>query len=189
MRGANQVLVSTFAADASVNQYQAVVQGASDYHATNPAGAGVGKFVGFTLDSADSGDSVPVVMLGTAWCTAAGAINAGDYVVIANAQGQVESGQGNVVGIALSTTTQAGDYVLVYIAPTPGANDLAKVSGTTDATAETQEAYAHGLGYTPTTVLVTPKGNGVVYESQAADATNIYLSASAASINFDAYVG
>ena len=189
IKGAIQVMIDTFTADAAVNQFQAIVQSATDYHATNPVGANAGEFVGITLDSAAEGESVPVVQLGTAWCQAAGAISSGQFVSIANAQGQIQAGGSNIIGIALSTTTAAGDYCLVYISPTPGTNSLKKVSGTTNAASGTQNAYAHGLGYVPTTVLVTPKGNGVVYESQAADATNIYLSASAASINFDAYVG
>jgi len=189
IKGAQQVLVETLIADAAVNQFQAIVQSNTDYHGTNPAGANASGFVGITLDAAAAGDSVPVVMLGTAWCTAAGVITSGQYVSIANATGQVGAGGSNVIGIALSTTAAAGDYVLVYISPSPGASDLKKVSGTTNATPATQDAYAHGLGYIPNTVLITPKGDGIVYESATADATNIYVSASVASISFDAYVG
>lgn len=189
IKGAIPVLVDTGTADAAVTQYQVVVQGASDYHITNPAGANAGGFQGVTLDEAASGDSVPMVRLGTAWVQAAGAIASGDYVSIANAQGQVQSGGSNIIGVALSTATAAGDIILMYISATPGVQALKKLSGTTDATAGTQDSFAHGLGYAPTTVLITPKGNGTVYESATADATNIYLSASAASIAFDAYVG
>ncbi len=183
------VLVGTVVADVAVNPYTAVVQSTSDYHATYPAGANASGFLGVTIDSANAAETVPVCTLGTVWVQAAGAISAGAYLTIANALGQVEAGGSQVVGIALSSTTTAGDLVLMYITPSPGAADLKKVSGTTNATAATQNAYAHGLGYAPATVIVTPKSNGVVYESQAADATNIYLSGSAASLNFDAYVG
>jgi hypothetical protein len=62
------------------------------------------------------------------------------------------------------------------------------ISGTTSATAGTQTTHAHGLGKVPDRILITEKGNGIVYVSAAADATNIYVSASAASIPFDAWV-
>lgn len=189
IKGAIAVLVDTITADAAVNQYQAVVQSTADYHGTNPAGPNAAEFLGITLDSALAGDSCPIVRLGTAWCQAAGAIAAGDFVSIANATGQVQAGGSNVIGIAVSTTTTANDIVLVYIAPTPGVNALKAITGTTNATAATQTAYPHGLGYAPKTVLVTPQGNAAIWESQAADATNIYLSASAAAIAFAAYVG
>ncbi len=63
------------------------------------------------------------------------------------------------------------------------------VSGTTHATAGTQTSHAHNLGRVPSIVLITPKSNGVVYVSAAADATNIYVKGSASSLQFDAYVG
>lgn len=44
----------------------------------------------------------------------------------------------------------------------------------------TQTTVAHSLGYTPSVVIIKPKGNAVVWESAAADATNVYLTASAA---------
>lgn len=190
IKGGIPVLVDTGTADVVVAQYQVVVQGASDYHVTSPGGANASGFQGVTLDETEAAnESVPIVRLGTAWVQAAGAIASGDYVSIANAKGQVQSGGSNIIGVALSTATTAGDIILMYISPTPGVQALKKLSGTTDATAGTQDSFAHGLGYAPTTVLITPKGDGTVYESAAADATNIYLSASAASIAFDAYVG
>lgn len=64
----------------------------------------------------------------------------------------------------------------------------AVVSGTTSATPGTQTAHAHGLNKTPDRVVITPKGNGVVYVSAAADGTNIYVTGSAASVPFDAWV-
>ena len=52
----------------------------------------------------------------------------------------------------------------------------------------TQLAIAHGLGYTPTQVQAVAKANSIAWESQAADATNIYLTASVAAA-FDIHVG
>ncbi len=191
------MLVESFYADAIIGQFLAVVQSTADYHVTLPGTPNAGAFLGVTLDSVlAAGESIPVVLMGTAWVQASGAIAAGAALVIANATGQVEAASSvtapNVIGIALSSTMAAGDLVLMQIGAEPqlvASSMLKKVSGTTNATAGTQDAYAHGLPYTPSTVIVTPKGNGVVYESQAADATNIYLSGSAASLNFDAYVG
>jgi hypothetical protein len=55
-------------------------------------------------------------------------------------------------------------------------------------TAVIQTAYAHGLGYTPTIVLVMPRGNVLAWESANADGTNIYLTGTGVS-TVDAYVG
>ena len=41
----------------------------------------------------------------------------------------------------------------------------------------TQTSIAHGLGGTPTVVIVVPRGVSFIYESQAADGTNVYLTA------------
>lgn len=40
-----------------------------------------------------------------------------------------------------------------------------------------QVTVAHGLGYTPTVVEITPTSDGRIWESAAADGTNIYLTA------------
>ena len=58
-------------------------------------------------------------------------------------------------------------------------------SGTTHATPGTETIHAHGVNGTPDFVAITSKGDGVVYISTAADATNIYVKGSAASLNFD----
>lgn len=41
----------------------------------------------------------------------------------------------------------------------------------------TQTSIAHGLGSTPTVVIIVPRGVSFVYESQASDGTNVYLTA------------
>jgi hypothetical protein len=38
-----------------------------------------------------------------------------------------------------------------------------------------QTAYAHGLGGTPSVVIISPRGASFVFESANADATNVYL--------------
>ena len=53
---------------------------------------------------------------------------------------------------------------------------------TTSATAGTQTTHAHGLAATPDFVLILPTSNGVIYQSAAADATNISLKGSANSL-------
>lgn len=72
--------------------------------------------------------------------------------------------------------------------PSPKSYEDVVVSGTTDASAGTQSSHAHGLGYTPKRVQLLPKSNGIVYQSAAPDATNIYVKGSANSLTFDAYV-
>jgi predicted RecA/RadA family phage recombinase len=121
VKGFNSVLRETFVADVAVTQFAALVQGEADYHATLPAGENAGKFVGVALDDAKPGQTVPSLLIGTVWMVAAGAIAAGDEVIIANAQGQVESasalssGTPNPIGKALSSATAAGDLVLVKV--------------------------------------------------------------------------
>lgn len=54
-------------------------------------------------------------------------------------------------------------------------------AGLTKLTAQTiqitQTSIAHGLGATPSVVIISPRGVSFIYESQAADATNVYLTA------------
>lgn len=118
-KGYQVILPETFQADANVSQYTALVQGASDFHATNPGALNAAKFVGVAMDDASSGNSVPVCMIGTFPIQASGAINAGDQVIIANAQGQIQSvgatASPNIIGQALSTTAAAGDLCLVKL--------------------------------------------------------------------------
>lgn len=42
----------------------------------------------------------------------------------------------------------------------------------------TQQAYKHGLGQIPNVVILSPTSNGIVWQSQAADNTYIYLKGS-----------
>lgn len=41
----------------------------------------------------------------------------------------------------------------------------------------TQTTIAHGLGGTPSVVIISPRGVSFVYESQAADSVNVYMTA------------
>ena len=56
------------------------------------------------------------------------------------------------------------------------------------AVALTQTAIPHGFGVVPSHVLIVAKGNYNVWESQAADATNVFLTSSAAG-SADLYLG
>lgn len=60
------------------------------------------------------------------------------------------------------------------------------ITGTTDAIAGTEKAFAHGLKDIPEFYTLKPTSNGIIYESTAADATNIYLKASINSATFEA---
>ncbi len=62
------------------------------------------------------------------------------------------------------------------------------ITGTTNATANTETAFPHGGGNLPRFYEILARGNGLVYESKAPDNTNIYLKGAAASIPFTAYV-
>ena len=61
-----------------------------------------------------------------------------------------------------------------------------KVAATVGAT---QTAVAHGLGYIPLSVAVTMTSAGQVWQSSAADGTNIYLTADSAGRTCDVWVG
>lgn len=65
------------------------------------------------------------------------------------------------------------------------AGGLKKLAGQAIGIAQT--AVAHGLDRIPNLVMVKPKSNGVVWESAAADITNVYLTASVAA-TVDLYV-
>lgn len=52
----------------------------------------------------------------------------------------------------------------------------------------TETAVAHGLGYAPTVILPFATSNNTIYQSKAADATNIYLKADADSSTCIVYV-
>ena len=52
----------------------------------------------------------------------------------------------------------------------------------------TQISVAHGLGYTPTQALISMSSPGIIYRSAASDATNVYVTADAASRTADIYV-
>ena len=87
-----------------------------------------------------------------------------------------------------SYNNQPGAIIWGETSPGPTAYESHQISGTTSATAGTELALAHGLGYTPLRVVLTPTGNGNVYRSKASDATSIYVKSGAASITFDATV-
>lgn len=80
--------------------------------------------------------------------------------------------QGQVLGATAST--------LAY------SNVLTALTGKTIGT--TQVTIAHGLGYTPTVLLILPTSAGQIWRSAASDATNVYLTADAAGRTCDVYV-
>lgn len=51
-----------------------------------------------------------------------------------------------------------------------------------------QVTIAHGLGYAPTQVLITPTSNNTIWKSAASDATNVYLKADADGATAEVYV-
>lgn len=199
MAGQVSINDQSFNAAVAINKYQAVVLDTSTAHqVTLPGATANGKnFIGIAQEDVDPTSYDPMLNVrvdGISFALAAGAIGVGDAVVLSATAGSLESvpgntvGAPNVVGYALTAAAAAGDQFLLRIVAQPSLEPFKKISGTTNATAGTQNSYAHGLGYIPTDVVLTSKSNGNVYMSAAADATNIYVSGSAASLNFDAYV-
>ena len=61
------------------------------------------------------------------------------------------------------------------------------ITSVSDASAGTETTHAHNLPSKPKMVFITSKDNGTVYLSSATDSSNIYIKASANSIDFEAY--
>lgn len=131
MAGATYVLDKTYAIDTTggVATYTAVVPGSTDGHCALPGGANQ-LCLGITQESQpNKGENVAVRKYGISRAIAAGAISAGQYVEIANAQGQLQASNlttvpgsatlHNIVGIAESSTTNAGDIFFVFLTPCP----------------------------------------------------------------------
>lgn len=62
------------------------------------------------------------------------------------------------------------------------------ISGTTSGTIGTQTSHAHGGGKVPAFYIILETSNGNIYQSAIADATNIYVKGSVASLTFQAIV-
>ena len=62
-----------------------------------------------------------------------------------------------------------------------------RITGTTDATPETETTHTHTLGKIPTIVFITNKSNGVVYLTDK-NSASIKVEGSAASLDFVAYL-
>lgn len=123
IRGANPLLVESFTADVVVSEYNALVQGTEEGHATTTTTQNATGFLGFTLDEAETvGYSVPVCSIGTALGVASQAIAVGDPVILSATAGYVDpasalaSGTPNVIGYARTSAAAAGDRILIKIA-------------------------------------------------------------------------
>ncbi|HXG24500.1 MAG TPA: capsid cement protein, partial [Chthonomonadales bacterium] len=113
------VLIKSFAADTAVASAHVcvVMSGTNSGNVALPGGALATKFVGVTQEPVSSGSAtneIAVQVAGIAQIQTDGsaAINAGDYVAIANASGQIKSitpasgtNVRQIVGIALSAAT------------------------------------------------------------------------------------
>jgi hypothetical protein len=116
------VLDKTYEVETSggVPAHRVVVAGSADGTCDLPAAAGADKLLGVTTHAqATQGAGVGVRKLGVALVEAAGAIDYGDRLEIADTQGRVQtiSGVGlkHVVGQAESTATAAGDLIQVFL--------------------------------------------------------------------------
>lgn len=126
------VLIKSFAADTAIASANVcvVMSGTNSGNVALPSGALATKFVGVTQESVPSGSAtneIAVQVAGIAQIQTDGsaAINAGDYVAIANTSGQIKSvtpasgtNVRQIVGIALSAATNtAGLLVDVLLQP------------------------------------------------------------------------
>jgi parallel beta-helix repeat protein len=105
---------------------------------------------------------------------AAGGENSGFYMNLASsAQMDSIALQGNIGSVVTSNwpTDTLTDQGMLRV------GGFKKVAGSIT---NVQTSVAHGLGYQPVKVLIKPKGNAVIWESAAADPTNVYLTASVA---------
>lgn len=108
------------------------------------------------------------------------------------AAGQV--GPGGGLGFAMEAAAIAGDIIPLLL--NPGDAFAYKQLGTfaaplvANVTPNTQSSFPHGLGYAPTSLIIvgTQGTAGQVNQSQASDATNIFVKSPVASATFIAYV-
>jgi hypothetical protein len=63
--------------------------------------------------------------------------------------------------------------------------DIGQGNATSSSSSGTPTSVPHGLGVTPQFVLITERGNAIVYLSAASDATSFYVKSTGSSINFD----
>lgn len=110
-----------------VLQYRAVVEGAAQGGVALPAGADVAGFFGITQTAAGLARPVSCKRKGVTFAVAAGLINRGEYVNIADNVGQLKSCHADViaapgaalvihvVGKALTAAANPGDIIQVDI--------------------------------------------------------------------------
>jgi hypothetical protein len=130
-----------------------------------PAGTGSGQLTALATNMYLGTDFLGNVLSGTVF----------DDLIVANAA--LTNDQASRIG------TDTGPYL--GLASARKGIDTAQGNAVSDVTPGTQTTIPHGLGVTPSFVLITEKGNGVVYLSAPSDATNIYVKGSAASVVFD----
>jgi hypothetical protein len=129
--GALALLTVTYSADAALEQFVAVVQGAADGSCKLPAAQNAAQFLGFTQAAQSHvNGSVPVMRLGISAAIGHGTIARGDHVAIYSANGDVYSVEAAVaaglaaaaaviyaIGTAENSVANNGDIVYVWIQP------------------------------------------------------------------------
>jgi hypothetical protein len=103
-------LVLSIVATAALTQFRAV-------NAAGAVPAAAATSLGFAQQGGASGDSVPVVVLGTAIAEAGAPISAGALVEIDSVGRAVTRSAGAIVGRALTAAGAAGDQVEVFLIP------------------------------------------------------------------------
>ncbi len=100
--------------------HRVLVAGAQADQVTRPAAANADKIIGVAGHTAPNGEDVSVYDYGVVNLVAASAIAVGDYVNIGDTEGRVktvseDAGTANLVGIARSAASAAGQYVRVKL--------------------------------------------------------------------------
>ena len=131
MAGATYVLDKTYkiVSASGVTEYTALVAGPADGQVQLPTAANQ-LVMGIAQENQpNQNENVVVRKYGISRAVAAGAITAGQYVEVANTLGQLQQSNltsvpatatlHNIVGIAESSTTQAGEVFFVFLSPAP----------------------------------------------------------------------
>lgn len=85
---------------------------------------------------------------------------------------------GDKCKVDLFTESNPSDMVMSY---TYGKPQISTFSSGITSVSHLGSTIAHGLGSTPNVVIITPNASGDVYQTSAADSTNIYLTYSSGS--------
>lgn len=123
----NQI-VKSFTANQSVSAYTVVQRAATSTMAVSPWNTATAFILGVSANNGSTGDSVPVVLGGTAKVYCAGSVAAGDLVGPNTATANLTGGIGAVVSLAGSFTTTIAYRNLGVALETGSTNSVIEVA-------------------------------------------------------------